>query len=102
MALGDPPQNEKRPSDVTTVEQVQQLERIADYTARQAIPIFAAERAGDAADVKPFLDVDGQAVARHTRSLPAGRLRPAGFDEIDDGAHALENPLAHLLVADDD
>jgi hypothetical protein len=70
ITLGDPSQHEKRPPHITTVEHVEELMRIADYTARQAIPIFAAERAADAADVKPLLDVDGQAVAGHR--LPAG------------------------------
>jgi len=53
------------PAHLMAAQNVQEQMRVLDDPARQRVPVLAAERPADIADVKPFFDVDGQAIARH-------------------------------------
>ena len=76
IPLRHPPQHKKRPADLVSIEKVQKLPRIPYDAAGQAVPMLLAERATDATDVKPLLDVDGQTVAHHVTTFSDPRTWP--------------------------
>src|SRR5687767_9219193 len=69
IPLGDPPHDEKRGPDTGLVEHFKQPARRRDHTTGQLRPMPWMQRVVGAADVKPFLDVDGEDV--HGRRGPA-------------------------------
>ena len=66
VPLGDPAHDEERPGDAGRVELVEQQPGGLFDAAGKLRPVLRPQR-GDAADVKPLLDVDGQGI-QHGRS----------------------------------
>ena len=77
MTLGDVTEHEERGSDAGAVQQIQQPIGRHDHAAGQRRPVVGRERAVDAADVKPLLDIDREDVGDAPTSCRLARPRAA-------------------------
>src|SRR4030095_15011272 len=59
----NPSKHEKRGADAAPIEEREQRPRVGDDAARQIVPGVARERRTGVTDVKPLLDIDGEAIA---------------------------------------
>ena len=64
MTFRDVAEHEERGADADAIQQIQQAIGRGDDAAGKRRPVFGRERAIDAADVKPLLDIDREDVRR--------------------------------------
>ncbi|PAV72512.1 hypothetical protein WR25_09981 [Diploscapter pachys] len=67
MAIGDPAKREEGRLHPAFGEQVEHRAGVRLHPARDRVPVGAVDRAFERADLKPFLDIDRQAVAERLR-----------------------------------
>jgi hypothetical protein len=65
-----PSKDEERGADVTPIEEIEQISGVLDDAGRQLVPALGRERAARAAHMKPFFDVDGEAIVHGAVSGP--------------------------------
>src|SRR6476646_9412687 len=62
ISLRDPADDEECRAHARAIEQLEQRTRRRLYARRQRVPMLEREGAADAADVEPFLEIDGKGV----------------------------------------
>jgi hypothetical protein len=63
----DPAEDEERGANAVPIQELEQLMSVRNDAARKLVPPIGAGQRRDVANVKPLLDIDGQAIADHVK-----------------------------------
>jgi hypothetical protein len=98
----DPAKDEERGANAVPIQEIEELTGVRNDAARKLIPPIGAGQRRDVANVKPLLDIDGQAIADHVKSSASRFGAATCLDEIDDGSNTPQDALPHLFVGHHD